>query len=319
MIVPLDRADTPAAALVRAWLRLYTFAAEPPQRERREQQIESDLWEQQAAAAERSLGGPRLALAIGGRMLRGMPSDIAWRTNTGGFAVNIRIPFNRMAGLLLLSLVILVPVASSISGYDTSRDSWPNELTRLGRMEEYQTTGNVIFQVLAGVALLGAAAGFGTLLARRARVAGTIAAVFLAGAGVLTLISSALYQATAEMAHTYASEGGDASLVTTSRAVALVMDNTVTGATVCLVLAVFVLAVVAARERLVPRWLTVLPLLSVVAMPAYVVLSAISDGAAWGAIGLSFTLLIAWLLVAGLMMLFGSSDRGKAPVVPAAA
>ncbi len=319
MIVPMDRADLGVASLVRAWLRFYTSGAPAPLRERRAQQIESDLWEHQADAITRGAGGAALSLAITGRMVRGIPADIAWRTRIGGFAMNIKVPFNRMAGLLVLSLVILLPIASSINGYDTGREEWPSELARLGRMEQYQTTGNTIFQVVAGLALLGAAAAFGSLFASRSRTGGTMAAVFVAGAGVLTLVSSALYHAVATMARTFVDGEGDAALVTSSRAVALVMDNTALGATLCLVAGVFLLAGIAARERLVPRWLVLLPTGSLVAMLAFVALAGFDSDFSWGAIMIALLLLMAWLLVAGLLLLFGVTGRAQPAAAAAAA
>ena len=172
MIVPMDRADLPVASLVRAWLRLYTAGVSPQKRERRVQQIESDLWEHQADADARGTGRAALSLLIADRMVRGVPADLAWRARIGGFAVHVSIPFNRAVGLLLLALVILIPVASSISGYDTSRAEWESELRRLGEQDRWMVNVTNIFQVLTGLALIGAGTAFALTMGRRSRVLG---------------------------------------------------------------------------------------------------------------------------------------------------
>ena len=64
-----------AAALVRAWVAIYTWALSDDERRARRDEIESDLWES-------SHGDPAAratALAVVGRLVRGVPDDLGWR------------------------------------------------------------------------------------------------------------------------------------------------------------------------------------------------------------------------------------------------
>jgi hypothetical protein len=76
-------------ALARAWVRIYTRGLSAALRDARRAEIACDLWEQrheQACAGRRSL---LTALEIFGRVIRGVPSDLAWRmaSRTRGSAV----------------------------------------------------------------------------------------------------------------------------------------------------------------------------------------------------------------------------------------
>ena len=304
MIVPMDRADLPVASLVRTWLRVYTAGVSSNLRERRAQQIESDLWEHQADATARGAGRAALSLLIADRMARGIPADIAWRARIGGFAMNFSIPFNRTVGLLLLALVILVPVASSISGYDTSRAEWESELRRLGEQDRSMVNVTNIFQVLTGLALVGAGTAFALTMGQRSRVLGISTGVFLGIAGVLTLVSAALYAGFAELAHEFTSGDGDATTAATARALALTMDSTVVFATVCLAGGVFAASLAATRQAMLPRWLNIAPWVSAPLIVVYMFASVIDawGDAAWTAGGVGFMFLVGWLIVAGGML-----------------
>jgi hypothetical protein len=64
--------------LVRGWVQLYTRGLPDGVRDGRRDELEADLWDEAAEAAdlgnERLIGRARLS-----RLLRGMPADIAWR------------------------------------------------------------------------------------------------------------------------------------------------------------------------------------------------------------------------------------------------
>lgn len=66
-------------ALTRAWVRSYTRGLPAAARDTRRSEIESDVWEQRRA--EHARGRRPLATALGvlGRVLRGVPADLAWR------------------------------------------------------------------------------------------------------------------------------------------------------------------------------------------------------------------------------------------------
>jgi hypothetical protein len=68
-----------AAAVLRAWTRVYTWRLDPLLRERRCAEIESDLWEcQQDPVGNRGVGPAFQLLA---RMVIGVPDDLGWRAD----------------------------------------------------------------------------------------------------------------------------------------------------------------------------------------------------------------------------------------------
>ncbi len=315
MMMPMDRTNLRAASLVRVWLRCYTAGASPQQRERRVCQIESDLWEHQADAATRGAGRAALSLAITDRMVRGIPADIAWRTRLGGFAMNISIPFNRAIGLVLLAFVVLVPVALTINGYDSAREGWEGELRRIGGQDEWKTNLNNLFQMLAGLGLIGGGVIVAVTMGQRSRLLATSGGVFLAIAGALTLVSAALYAGFAELAREFTEGNGDASTAGTARGLVLVMGNTVIAATLCTVIGVFTTAVGATRLALLPRWLRVPPALAAVSIFVAFALDQFeaTDTAAWLTFMVASVLVLGWLLVAGAMLALRRVDAAVVP------
>jgi len=66
-------------AAVRAWTWLYTSGLPLGLRERRREEIESDLWESIADGRDRRI----LALLIASRLIAGIPDDLGWRAEHG--------------------------------------------------------------------------------------------------------------------------------------------------------------------------------------------------------------------------------------------
>ena len=67
-----------AAGLARRWVRGYTAWVGAEAAERRRAEITSDVWEQRADARERGAVPATVALSIAGRVIAGIPADIAW-------------------------------------------------------------------------------------------------------------------------------------------------------------------------------------------------------------------------------------------------
>ena len=229
--------------------------------------------------------------------------------------MNVNVPFERATGLLLLVLLILIPVSTGISGYDTSRDGWADELTRLGEMSDIQITANLLFQALSAVGLLVVGVMFYLLLAPRARNLAALAAAFMCSAGITTFAASASYRVVADLADVYL--GGDAGdgVLTTSHSFALAMDAfvTFTGLTLCL--GVYVLAIAGHRERLVPRWMIGLAAVSMVLLGLAFGIGLASESEVWWALLMGGLLcMLAWVLTAGLTLLLGW--RGNQSISP---
>jgi hypothetical protein len=303
-----------AAGLARAWVRTYTAGLPPDARERRTEQLESDLWEHEADLAGLGVTPSLAGLEILGRLVRGIPADVLWRFQLEGPRMEIKIPFERMTGLLLLALAILIPISGAISGYDTRREGWSDELTRLGEMATYQTNVNTIFQGLAGLGLLAAAAGFYLALQGRSRILATFSAVAMAAAGILTLGASALYVALAALAHEFVDAGGGDDILVTSRAFAIGMDALVRSATAALTLSVLGLATIGHRCKLLPGWMIWLMAAATASLVSAALTEAVSEnGAVWAFAMTGLLLSLAWVAIAGIILL-ASRSRGSGAI-----
>ena len=307
--------ETLAASIARAWMRLYTIGLPDGARERREQQLDSDLWEHQVDRLGADVAPGMVGLEVLGRTVRGMPADLLWRFQLEGPKMDIKIPFERATGLLLLLLGLLMVVSTSISGYDPARDGWEGELTRLGELSDLSVAISLIFQTLAGAALIALAVLFYLSLASRSRNLAALACAFMFTAGITTLAASVAYGVTAELADDYLA-GAEDGVLTTSRAFALTMDAFVKFTILTLSVSVYVLAIVGHRERLVPRWMSGLAGASAALVATALVISVTSDGdgASWATMMAGLVLMLAWLVIAGFTMLLGS--RGKGAITP---
>ena len=218
--------------------------------------------------------------------------------------MRIKIPSHRAIGLLLLLLVILIPVSTSISGYDTSRDNWADELTRLGEMSDTQITVNLLFQALSAVGLVVVAVMFYLSLASRARNLAALAAAFMFCAGITTLAASANYRVVANLADLHLSGDADNGVLTTSHAFALAMDAFVSFTALTLSISVYMLAIAGHRERLVPRWMIGLAVVSMVLLGLAFGVDLASDSElAWAFLMGGLLCMLAWVLIAGFTLL----------------
>ena len=94
-----------AAAIVRAWTRVYTSGLPAELREARREEIESDLWED-VHDQERSSG--LLAVQMIARMLIGMPDDVGWRSEQGDRRVSRRVSVALALGVVAVLALWLV-------------------------------------------------------------------------------------------------------------------------------------------------------------------------------------------------------------------
>jgi hypothetical protein len=67
-----------AKLIVRGWVRIYTAPVHPELRARRREEIESDLWEQQAAEREAGYRPVEIGLRLVARWILGVPADLLW-------------------------------------------------------------------------------------------------------------------------------------------------------------------------------------------------------------------------------------------------
>jgi cytochrome b6-f complex iron-sulfur subunit len=107
----VSSSDEIAAALVRAWIRLYTLGLPALAREERRLTIDSDLWEQRLDATAAGETPRRTGASIVRRCLAGLAADLAWRLEVGraplaaplALSPGKEAPMSEKAGFLLLS------------------------------------------------------------------------------------------------------------------------------------------------------------------------------------------------------------------------
>ena len=313
-----------ASHVVRAWSATYTFGLHTSVRDERCAEIASDIWEQRADINHDD-DAPGAAVNLTSRMLRGVPADILWRVNVEGPKMDIRIPFERVVGGMLLAMVALLMIAGAISGYDTGADGFESEVLRLAEMNSLQHNVNALVRAATGFALIGGAAGFYVALRDRSRMLATIASFGICASGVLVLVAGALQLTFVQLAEDYvsASNGDQASLLSTARAVAIAVEQTTGVAFLSLVLSTFVLAILAGRERLVPRWLIGIPVMgAALIVVAFVVGAAgVMEDSTWIVYMAGMLTSALWLLIAGLWLVFSPTQRTAqlGPGQPAAA
>lgn len=301
-----------ASNIARLWLRIYCFGLPAAARARRSLELESDLWEHERDCLERQLSPGIAGVEVFSRVIRGMPADLLWRFQLEGPQMNIRIPWERAMGLSLLVLVVLAPIAAGIDGYDTSEESWTSELSRLGAITDSHIRVNVLFQAIAGLALVGVGAGVLSALQPRARTTATFAGFGLAAAGVLSLGASALYVAVAEMAHSYLEGGASDDLIVISRSLALGMQQVAGASLILIASSVYVLAAGLSRHAMIPSGLRWVALASVTCVGAALLAEALIPAAGewtWALLMSSLFLLLAWLFLAGGCLALGVRPR----------
>ncbi len=316
------RSTAMAAGLTRSWIRCYTLGLSGQTRTFRQDEIESDLWEHERDEAGGVSSPAVFGLAVMSRLVRGMPADVFWRFKMEGPKMEINIPFERMAGGLLLALVAMMLVAGGISGYDTRPDGFDGELRRLAALSSASDNANAALRTFTGLALLGAAAGFYVALKERAPVLSTIAAFGLVASGILTLIAAALQVVLVDLAEEYVSSGGahQDQVLVTARTTAQLVQGTVGFALLALLASAYSLAVLAERSRLVPRPLIALPAMSIVVFVAGgIARAADASNGSWIVLMSGVGLMVLWLLIAGVWLMFNPAPQSAPSGVRASA
>lgn len=298
-------------AVVRGWARLYCAGVSEGARVIRQIEINSDLWEHYTDRLAQGANPAAVGVEAFSRMLRGVPSDIAWRVQAEGFHVNINFPVERIAGVLLLFLLVPFIAGTAISGYDTSRTAWPDEFQRFANMS---STSREMTGTLHGVIGILAIAGVGILFATvrdRSPKLISVACALLAAAATIMLVNAAIYRTMSELADEY-QRSNNLSLVSNARVLALTIEGLAMMNTTATSAGILSLAVALARLGMVPRWTVVLPVIGAAAPVLLLGLSSLLPDSTWWWIALAFLAIGIWLLIAGFWLLFGGS-RGASP------
>ena len=75
-----------AIGVVRGWTRFYTLHMDPPDRDRRRAEIDSDLWELQEDARRRRCAPATITVLMLARLILGVAHDVMWRIEHEGEA-----------------------------------------------------------------------------------------------------------------------------------------------------------------------------------------------------------------------------------------
>lgn len=237
--------------------------------------------------------------------------------------MDIRIPFERIVGGLLLAMVVLVMITSSISGYDTSAEGFDSELRRLANLSTAADNGNAFFRFVTGIALIGGGAALYATLKERSASLAAMAAFGICAAGVLELLASALQVTFVSLAEEYVASSGahQEQVLVTARGFGVAVGQVTGAAFMVLVLSTYVLAILAGREALVPRWLIGIPVMSAALVVGGLGAGLVWEDAVWFVWISGLFMSVLWLLIAGLWLLFAPKEARVAatPVAPAAA
>lgn len=295
-------------SLTRAWVNLYCIGMTSEARAIRRLEIESDLWEHFADRAAEGVSSALTSVETFSRLLRGVPSDIAWRVQAEGFHMNINIPIERLAGVLLLFLIIPFVAGTAISGYDTGRSGWPDEFQRFAEMSSSGRAATAGLHALIGVLTIAASAILLTSLGERSRRLVALASSLLLVAGVIMLINATVYRSMSHLADEYLATG-NASLLPTARSLALTVEGLSMVNGTLTTSGLLALGIALVRLGTVPKWTVVLPALGAIGPLLWVGLGSAFPDSAWWTIAVTFTLVALWLLICGFWLLFGGSNR----------
>jgi hypothetical protein len=298
------------AVLVQLWARIYTFGLPDGSRQRRLDQITSDLWEHFEDRRLDGISPALISLEALERAARGVIADFLWRFQLEGPQMQLNFPLQRVGGACLLILVGAVMLNVSADGYDAAATGFDGELRRLAEITDWQVQVYTVLQVLAGIGMIGGACLVYVYLSNYARVQALLASVALAGAGLLALVTSAFYMVTAELADEYvlaAPERAESVLVT-ARGSMLMMSALIGPTILLLAIAVLGFAAITGRHHLVPRWLGFVAGGVSLVIPALVIaVAAGADTTSWILSMIGLLLMLLWLVVAGGWLLLGGS------------
>lgn len=299
-----------ALSLSLAWVRFYTFGLSAERRARRLEEITSDVWDQRDDERATGVSDSLISVNTVSRAMRGALDDLAWRLQLEGPFMHVNIPIERVAGALLLILVVALFLSTSAAGYDTSLEGFDSEIRRLADVSGKAASIYSGMQILAGITMIAAAAVFYVHLHARSPFLAAFAAFMLVAAGLMAFVGSAVYFSAADMADEWAANpNGNEAVSSITRAQLMVLEGLSGGLIAGLGLGVYALAIATARLRLVPRALNYVAAVSAAAIATLFVLELTDAGGdwAWFAMIVGLLLMIVWLLVAGLALVFGSS------------
>jgi hypothetical protein len=290
---------------VRGWTQLYTAGAHSAARDARRAQIDSDLWEHAADAQALGRTSRGLAFEVAGRMVRGIPADIAWRLGSGGFEMRSMLVIERGTGLVMLLVSFLIVGAMGGPGISGSEpyftDDFPAFANDLGSVLRA-----VIFRFAVGAAMIPAAG----LLYLTFRPYSTAIAAFGAMALVVTSVLFVVGAVVTLELHALAGDWREA------RAAAGRVETMGAFAIMGLGLSFAGFGVIIARNAVLPRPIAWLALAGGAVLLGSLPLWSFGDWAWYVFISGTLSVTISFLLTAGWLTIRGTR-RTAMPATPA--
>ncbi len=160
----MPRAVRRATHLALSWARWYTRDLTPAIAGDRRDEIASDVWEQAAGQADRPAAV--LAASIVGRVVRGIPADLAWRWNVRPARSGIRAPL--VVRSALATAIVLAVLELALGSLALGR-----VVIALGRGEPLPSETTVA-SAIAGMLVL--VAGLALVARTRTRAVGLLGA-----------------------------------------------------------------------------------------------------------------------------------------------
>ncbi len=295
-------------AITLKWVRWYCMGMSDEARDRRSLEIESDLWEHFADGQADGKSPAALNVEMLSRLLRGIPSDIAWRFQAEGFHVNIQFPLERVIGVLLLFLLVPFFAGSALSGYDTRIGEWPDAFRTYADMS---ATGREVTGYLHSLVGVLVVVGVSQLLVhgvRRSPGLIAAAAAFLAVGGVIMVVNGGVYFGMSALAEDF-NRSGDPGIIATARGYARAIEILAVMNLGVMSAGIVTLSVAVTRLGFLPRWMNALA--GVGGVAAVISFGSVfaSDGYSWAFLMVAWLSLSLWLLIGGLWLLLGGSRR----------
>lgn len=131
----MSRTLAAALAIVRGWTRLYTAYMEPPARDARRAEIESDLWELHEDARRRGASPEAIAVHMLLRLVFGLVDDVAWRAEQ--VSVPPHIVKQALWAAAVASIAFVWYLASAVQGIESPRGDGINVLRLLYPMRPF--------------------------------------------------------------------------------------------------------------------------------------------------------------------------------------
>jgi hypothetical protein len=304
--------------LARAWVRCYSAGMSEEARTIRRLEIESDLWEHYADRAAAGASPAATSVEALSRLLRGVPSDLAWRFQAEGFNVNIHFPVERLAGLLLLLLLVPFVAGISISGYDSRSEYWADEFARFSDISSRSRGVTALLHAGIGVVLIVVASQLFASLRERSPRLMTLGFALLTTGGALMLVNAAIYRAMGGLAADYAVTR-DASLVTTARSLYLALDSIAAANLAVTAGGISSFGAALIRLKLIPRWTAAFPVVTVVGLLVAFGAEPMIGDWAWLSMIVAFLSIAFWLVVSGGWLLFGGHNLQRIEPTPVSA